>query len=64
MGTAVIKRNETVTAKWNKIACVSGKFVDPETGEESNVAEMLEKVYGSNQIFTLAATNKVETNLE
>lgn len=60
---AIFKKSESVKGKWKEISCINGSFVDPETGEEINIAEILEQVYGSNTIFSLSTSNKVDVEL-
>lgn len=60
---ANFKRTVGVTGKFKNLMVINGKFVDSETSEEINVAEILEKVYGNNA-FDLSTSYKADEDVE
>lgn len=57
------KKTNKISGKYKYLAVEDGKFFDPETGELLNVAEELEAIYGSGEIFSLSTSNSVERDI-
>lgn len=60
---ANFKKSITTTGKFKMIAVENGIFVDTETGEQIQIAEILEDVYGSGQPFDLSVTQKSDDDI-
>jgi hypothetical protein len=57
------KKTTNVTGRFKYMTASSGKFVNPETGEEIAVAEMIEQAMGQ-QPFDLSISAKDEEELD
>lgn len=60
---ASFKRTVGLSGKFKSLTIVDGNFVDSETSEIINVAEILGKVYGNNT-FDLSTTYKSDEDIE
>lgn len=59
----MFKKSVSINGKYKELTVVDGHFVEPETGEEINLAEQLESIYG-NQVFSLTTSNKIDVDLD
>lgn len=57
------KKTTNVSGKWKFLTAVEGKFVNPDTGEEIPVAEMIEQNMGATP-FDLTVNSKSEDDLD
>ena len=57
------KKTTNINGKFKYMTASSGKFVNPETGEEIAVAELIEQAMGQ-QPFDLSVTAKDEEDLD
>lgn len=60
---ANFKRTTSVNGKLKNLCVIDGKFVDAESAEEIDVADILEKVYGRNA-FDISTSYKSDEDIE
>lgn len=60
---ANFKRTTSLSGKFKNVVSNGETFIDAETGEEINVCEILNKVYGSNP-FDISTSYKADEDVE
>ena len=58
------KQNRGITGTIKGVTVVNGHFADSETGEFFDLADMLEKVYGSGEVFDIKTTQKKDEDID
>jgi hypothetical protein len=59
----IFKKTTNINGKFKYMTASSGKFINPETGEEIEVASMIEQAMGD-QPFDLAVSAKDEEDID
>ena len=59
----IFKRTTTTNGSYKELVVENGSFVDPESGEEVDVARQLERIYGT-QVFSLKTAAKQDEDIE